>query len=76
MATIAITVEVDDIDFATAAVNCLDWEMETIHWFPDGGAEVRLVTTTAECSSVARMLATYWTEYADIAEAASGEAQS
>lgn len=69
MAEIAVTVEIDDIDFATDAVNSLDWEMETVHWFPDGGAEVRLVTTTAECSSMARMLATFWTEYANIAEA-------
>lgn len=75
MAKIAITVEIEDVDCATDAVMALGWDIEDLTW-RGTVPTMRLAASTQEVSSVVRMLAMFWTEYADIAEAAADEALS
>lgn len=65
MATVAITVHVEDTDLAEHVASRLGWEVEDIT-----GQDVRLVTD--EPTFVARMLGDFWSDYADVLE---GEAE-
>lgn len=68
MATVAISVSLEDVgdaDLAVYAADRLSWSVE------QDGKTIRLIT--AENISPARMLADFWTEVADILEAETRE---
>ena len=66
MATVTATAEVDNLSIAAEAADNLNLEIHEVRYVGDGFTLVQICT--GEAISPARLLANFWTEYADVSE--------
>lgn len=66
MATVTTTTEVDNLSLAAEVADNLGYEIHDVKYVGDGFTLVQICT--GEAISPARLLANFWTEYADVSE--------